>query len=72
MVMDLKEFYEENIGRQFLGVISDFALSANKKADRSQPIPYKYDFIILSIIIFPFVDQILLELALLLPLNQKV
>jgi len=30
-VMRLKEFYEENIGRSFCGIISDFAKKSNKK-----------------------------------------
>ena len=30
-VMNLKEFYEENIGRDFCGIISDFAKRNNKK-----------------------------------------
>ena len=32
LVMNLKEFYEENIGRQLLGVMSGFARRANNKS----------------------------------------
>ena len=30
-VMRLKEFYEENIGREFCGIMSDFARHCNSK-----------------------------------------
>ena len=30
-VMNIKEFYEDNIGRSFTGIISDFAKSVNQK-----------------------------------------
>jgi len=29
--MKLKEFYEENVGREFCGILSDFARSSNNK-----------------------------------------
>jgi len=30
-VMNIKEFYEDNIGHQFCGIISDFARRINRK-----------------------------------------
>ena len=30
-VMNLKEFYEDNIGREFCGILSDFAQKCNKR-----------------------------------------
>ena len=35
-VMNLKEFYEENVGQEFLGVMSDFARRANFRTQSSK------------------------------------
>lgn len=35
-VMRLKEFYEDNVGRSFTGILSDFARRANKSSNESK------------------------------------